>query len=134
MNKTDDEKPAGSSIRTDIVSEGTSPGDFAIWRGHDSDGSRLLTARVRADGSLGIGGQDLGKAVAVWGPDVREYEWDWELAAGDVRRAVVVLGGSPSDDPVEVLRSWAEAHPMHDPGHFLRDAGFIMRFWSRIGE
>ena len=108
---------------------------LVIWRGRDHNGSRLLEAILLADGSLRIEGQDLGAAVtAAFGNDFREYEFDWSVAAADVPHVMQALGGSPGDDPLELIQRWTQASRGRDPGQFLRDAGVELRFWSRIGD
>ena len=95
---------------------------------------RVITASRPVGGGIAISGQDLGPAVQAFGPEMREYEWDWRIEAVDVPRAVALLGGSADDDPIDLLRRWAQANPSRDPGQFLKEGGLTMRFWSRVGE
>jgi hypothetical protein len=100
----------------------------------DASGSRFLEARLDADGTLRIEGQDLGPGVsAVFGPGLTEYEWWWRLPADAVPAAVAALGGSPGDDPLLVLRAWFAQHGV-DPGSALREAALPIAFDSRIGD
>jgi hypothetical protein len=87
------------------------------------------------EGEVRIEGQDLGDAVeSIMGAGIREYEWTWTIASGDVDAAVAALGGSEGDDLLELLAAWASAHGDQDPGRFLKDAGVRMDFWSRFGD
>jgi len=101
----------------------------------DASGTRFLEARLDADGTLRIEGQDLGPGVsAVFGPDLTEYEWWWRLPAGDVPWAVAALGGEPGDAPLPVIHRWFEANGGSDPGSALRNAGLPIEFDNRIGD
>lgn len=100
----------------------------------DASGTRFLEARLDADGTLRIEGQDLGPGVsAVFGAGLTEYEWWWRLPADAVPDAVAALGGAPGDEPLAVLRAWFDANGV-DPGSALRDAGLPVAFDSRIGD
>ena len=100
----------------------------------DSGGARYLDV-IHRDGGLVIAGQDLGDGVEqVFGDGLREYEWTWTVAAADVPAAIDALGGSASEDPLDVVRAWAVAHAGADPGSHLRREGVRVAFWSRIGD
>lgn len=109
--------------------------EVAFFRSRDARGSRMLTLSVEPDGTVQIGGQDLGPIVSeAFGKDVREYEWYWTLRAADVPRALQLLGGSSTDGLPGALRRWAEANAGRDPGQYLRESGFDLGFWSRVGD
>jgi hypothetical protein len=106
---------------------------ITLFQSRDDRGTRTLWAILLADGRLRIEGQDLGPAVAVFGEDFTEYEWDWIVAAADVPRIAEILGRTPGSDPIAALRSWSSAANGRDPGQQLKDAGLELEFWSRIG-
>lgn len=93
-----------------------------------------MTATLFADGHLGLEGQDLGKAVAFFGDGFTEYEFAWSASASEVPRIVELLGGAPTDDPLALLKAWAEEHQGQDPGQVIRDGGVTIGFWSRLGD
>lgn len=67
---------------------------------------RYLGAYVDEEGRLHIDGQDLGPGTAIVSDD-GEYEWFKAIAAADVPRVVVLLGGGPGEDVLDVLeRGW----------------------------
>ncbi len=104
-----------------------------IWHGHDHNGTRSMSATLYADGHLGIEGQDLGGAVKFFG-DFGEYEFAWSASTDAVPGIVELLGGQPGDDPLALLKSWAEEHNGMDPGEFLKQGGAAIGFWSRLGD
>ena len=109
--------------------------EVSFFRSREARGNRILTLSVDVDGSVRIGGQDLGASVSeAFGSAFTEYEWDWTLAAASIPRALELLGGSPGEQLVVALGRWAEANKGRDPGQFLRDAGLELGFWSRIGD
>jgi hypothetical protein len=107
---------------------------ITLFQSRDERGTRSIWVTVLADGRLKLEGQDLGPAVAAFGEDFTEYEWDWIVAAVDVPRIAEILGRTPGSDPIAALRSWASAANGRDPGQQLKDAGLELEFWSRIGE
>lgn len=71
--------------------------------------SRYYEAFLDEHGNLHLEGQDLGPATEPVGVD-GEYEWFSLIAAADVPRAVVALGGAPGDDVLDVLAAhWTGA-------------------------
>ena len=103
-------------------------------RSQNSDrGSWHLTARIRADGSLAIEGQDRGAGVAeFWGGD--EYEWEMVIAPEDLAALVAALGGTAVDDPLELLARRYRQDERHATRSFLEEHRVPFRFWSRVGE
>lgn len=68
--------------------------------------SRHLWAYLDAEGALHINGQDLGPATAIVSDD-GEYEWFQRIPSRDVPRLVVMLGGNPGDNVLDVLeQNW----------------------------
>ncbi len=63
---------------------------------------RFLWAYVDEGGALHIDGQDLGPGTGMVSGD-GEYEWFKTIAAADVPRVVVLLGGQPGDDVLDLL-------------------------------
>jgi hypothetical protein len=111
------------------------PRSVILRNQHDAQGTRHLDATLTEDGSIVIEGWDLGAGVeAVWGEGLREYEWAWTVAPGDVPAAVAALGGAEGDDPLALLGAWLRGHRGRDPGSHLRDAGILVEFWSRVGD
>lgn len=72
----------------------------------DGADRRFLDARLTADGSLQIAGQDLGPST----PDGDEYEWFHTIAPKDIPRLVALLGGEPASEVLDLLEtSWTGA-------------------------
>ena len=92
-----------------------------------------LAARIRADGSLAIEGQDRGAGVAeFWGGD--EYEWELVIAPEDLGAFVAALGGTDTDDPLELLARRYRQDERHATRTFLEERKVPFGFWSRVGE
>jgi hypothetical protein len=107
---------------------------IALFQSRDDRGTRSLWVTRLGDGRLKIEGQDLGPAVAFFGEDFTEYEWDWTIGASDIPRVAELLGGSPGSDPVAVMGKWVRDRNGADPGQELKQLGLDIEFWSRIGE
>jgi hypothetical protein len=107
---------------------------IALFQSRDDRGTRSIWVTPLADGRLKIEGQDLGPAVAFFGEDFTEYEWDWTVSAADVPRIAELLGGSPDADTIAVMRKWVVERNGGDPGAELKKLGLELQFWSRIGE
>jgi len=105
-----------------------------VFQGKDIRGTRSLWVATLADGRLKIEGQDLGAGVSVFGEGLTEYEWDWTVAAADVPRLPQAFGGQPGDDPVPLIRHWVRQGNGRDPGQHLKEQGFVLEFWSRVGD
>lgn len=105
-----------------------------LFRSQDERGVRSIYAVLLADGGMRIEGQDIGPSVSVFGQDFREYEWDWTIAAADVPRIAEHFGGKPGADPIPLMRHWIKSADGGDPGQFLREHGFELGFWSRLGD
>ena len=101
----------------------------------ESDGGdvRTVWARTASDGSLAIGGQDIGSGVEnIF--RCREYEWAITIAADDVPAAAYALETRPGEDVLDALqRRWGgnQVRRMHAR---LKDRGVSFGFWSRIGD
>jgi hypothetical protein len=110
-------------------------GTVVLWKSRDVGGWRALWARLTADGSLHIDGQDLGSGVeALWGAGNTEYEWWWTVRPDHMPAAVAALGGNPGDDVLALLARWAAANNGRDPGQHMRDAGVLVEFDNRVGD
>ena len=105
-----------------------------LFQSRDDGGTRSLWATMLADGGLSLEGQDLGGSVAVFGEGMTEYEWAWTVAADDVPLLAAAFGGKLGDDPIPLIRHWVKQGNGRDPGQHLKDAGFAVEFWSRIGD
>jgi hypothetical protein len=107
----------------------------------DAHGTRFLEARLESDGTLVIEGQDLGDGVAeVFGEGLREYEWTWRVAPGDVpvlAERVATRLEAPADLGILPL-----LFLLYDPlsrGSLEEFVGpdrdrIPAAFWSRIGD
>lgn len=92
---------------------------------------RNLWAYLDDEGNLHIDGQDLGPGTAPVSDD-GEYEWFQTIAAADVPRAVVLLGGEAGDDPLALLkRAWTGTRS-YDLERLLAESGIPIRrsTWS----
>ena len=92
---------------------------------------RWLGAYVDGAGTLHIDGQDLGPGTAIVSSD-GEYEWFETIAAADVPRLVVALGGAPGDDVLDLLaRDWTGPRS-YDFERLLRESGIPVAIttWS----
>ncbi len=97
----------------------------------DGQGSRHLWAKLSADGTLTIEGQDLGAGVEQFF-GYSEYEWARTIRPQDVRKLAVALdaGGDVlaalakryKDDSSFILESFLDANGIH------------YESWSRIGD
>jgi hypothetical protein len=113
----------------------TADGTVVLWESRDDRGWQAIRARLGADGSLHIEGQDLGSVVEdAWGAGNTEYEWWWTVRPDDVPAAVAALGGDPGDDVLPLLARWSAANNGRDPGRQLRDAGIPVEFDNRVGD
>ncbi|HUG30459.1 MAG TPA: hypothetical protein VMQ65_08115 [Candidatus Limnocylindria bacterium] len=105
-----------------------------LFQSRDDRGTRSIWATTLADGRLKLEGQDLGASVAIFGEGFTEYEWAWMVAADDVPRLPAAFGGKLGDDPIPLLRHWIKQGNGRDPGQHLKNEGFAVEFWSRIGD
>jgi hypothetical protein len=105
-----------------------------LFQSHDDRGTRSIWATTLADGRLKLEGQDLGASVSIFGEGLREYEWDWTVAAADVPLLPEHFGGKPGDDPIPLIRHWLKQSNGRDPGQHLKAAGLELQFWSRLGD
>jgi len=69
-----------------------------------------------------------------WGAGHSEYEWAWRIPAASLPALRSALGGTPADDPLELLRRWSVANPGRDPGLVLKRAAVPLEFWNRVGD
>jgi hypothetical protein len=81
-----------------------------------------------------VEGQDIGRGVEdFFGEDLREYEWSWTVRSEDVPAVRELLGVAESEDLLrevaEVIRERGESAICAE----LKDAGFEIEFWSRVG-
>ncbi|MBI2780956.1 MAG: hypothetical protein HYX55_04040 [Chloroflexi bacterium] len=104
------------------------------FQSKDDRGTRSMWATTLSDGPLKLEGQDLGASVSFFAEDLREYEWDWTVAAADVPLLAEHFGGKPGDDPIPLIRHWMQQADGRDPGQHLKDAGLEVQFWSRLGD
>ena len=105
-----------------------------LFQSRDDRGTRSLWATTMADGRLRLEGQDLGASVAIFGEGLTEYEWAWTVAADDVPLLPAAFGGKLGDDPIPLIRHWVKQGNGRDPGQHLKDSGFAVEFWSRMGD
>ena len=94
--------------------------------------ARHLEAVLLPDGAIRIRGQDLSNGV-LENDEFSSYEWTWQLRAGEVPRALAVLGGGPDDDPLDVFDRWMAANPI-DPGMVISQGGVPIEFQSRVED
>jgi hypothetical protein len=100
----------------------------------DADGRRNLSVEREGDDVV-IRGHDLGPvATRAWGAGTSEYEWAWRIPAASLPALRAALGGTPADDPLELVRRWSEANPGQDPGRVLKRAAVPLEFWNRVGD
>ena len=100
----------------------------------DADGRRNLGVERDGDDVV-IRGHDLGPVVTrAWGAGHSEYEWAWRIPAASLPALLAALGGTPGDDPLELVRRWSVANPGRDPGLVLKSAGVPLEFWNRVGD
>ena len=110
-------------------------GPVVLYDLRDDRGTRHLSASARADGSILIEGQDLGRGVGdAFGSGLTEYEWAWVITPDNVPAAVEALGGQGEDDILGLLQAWAADNVGRDPGNHLKDSGVPIGFWSRVGD
>ncbi len=99
----------------------------------DEGGSRQLSARLKADGSVLIEGRDLGPGVERFlGPGQFEYEWAVSIAPPDVRTLKMAL--SCRDDVLTALRDRFSGEASAELQGFLDSNAVQYDFWSRSGE
>jgi hypothetical protein len=92
----------------------------------DDADSRYLEAYVDQLGNLHLDGQDLGPGTSLVSDD-GEYEWFTTIATADVPRLLMLLGGKPGEDVVDVLeRGWTGAGS-YALEQLLRDAAFPLQ-------
>jgi len=72
---------------------------------HIGEDDRYLRAYLDDEGNLHIDGQDLGPGTSIVSTD-GEYEWFYTYAAINVPRVIVLLGGKPGDDVLDVVGRW----------------------------
>lgn len=90
------------------------------------DGSLLsLDATLNGDGALQISGHDLGPVAEVFDG---EYEWWYTVAAEDVPRLVVALGGRSGGDIVGLLAERYSGDGAYRLGPDLQESGVPYRF------
>jgi hypothetical protein len=100
----------------------------------DADGRRNVSVEREGD-ALVIRGHDLGPVVTrAWGAGHSEYEWAWRILPRRLPALRSALGGTPADDPLELLRRWSVANPGRDPGLVLKRAAVPLEFWNRVGD
>ncbi len=99
----------------------------------DEGGSRYLGARLKADGTLLIEGQDLGPGVEnFFGPGLTEYEWAWIIRPPGVRKLKLAL--ACDDDVLAALRDRFSGDAAAGLKPFLDDNGIPYEPWSRVGD
>ncbi|MDI2125779.1 hypothetical protein [Yinghuangia seranimata] len=81
-----------------------------------------VDARLAADGTLTIEGQDLNGG---------EYEYVVTVAAGDVPVVIAALGGAPGDDVLALLAANGAAVVRQGERAWLRGLGLEPRLWGR---
>ncbi len=96
----------------------------------DGEDFRRLTASVTRDGALRVDGHDLGPGTAIVSPD-GEYEWVTTVAAADVGRLVVLLGGREGDDVLDVLERSYTGAGSYDFERMLRESDIPVERWIR---
>jgi hypothetical protein len=100
---------------------------------HDSEGSMYRALHLDDDGSLVIEGQDLGDGVAaVFGADLREYEFERRLDAPAVIRLRGVLGIGTDEALLPALA--ARVDSSHALERVIAAHDIPSTFWSRIGD
>lgn len=95
---------------------------------HRDDGSWLnIDACLDSDGTLRINGQDLGSVTQSISDD-GEYEWFYTIAADDVPKFVVALGGEAGTDAIELLEQCWSGDNAYRLGEAIRSSGVQYRF------
>ena len=99
----------------------------------DELGTRHLGAKLSADGTLSIEGQELGDGVEqFFGSDNREYEWIWTIRPKDVARLAHALDAG--DDVLTALAERFAGGAAAGLQQFLDEQGIRYESWSRIGD
>ncbi len=102
---------------------------------HSGRDSRLLWARLTADGDLVIEGHDVGPGVeGFWGDGLLEYEWILTVRASNVPRLIAAFGGRDGDPVLPLLSARFAADDQCASKQFLDDQGVPLEFWSRVGD
>lgn len=97
-------------------------------------GSRTVWLSRLPQGGVSVNGQDLGDLSRFFGPGVREYEWAYSVAVGDVPALVRALGGAADADPIELLAVRFAGVQHREFSNFCAAEGIPVDFWSRFGE
>jgi hypothetical protein len=86
---------------------------------------RHLGARLDANGSLVIEGQDIG-------PGMREYEWAWTIPPEGVSRLLLLIGGD--ENVLAAIAARFSGDAAGEVVDFLDSNGIPYEVWSRVGE
>jgi hypothetical protein len=92
----------------------------------DGVDSRFLDAYLDERGDLHIDGQDLGPGTAPVSDD-GEYEWFTTIAAADVPRLVMLLGGQPGDHILDLLEQRYSGAGSYELERLIRESAFPLR-------
>jgi hypothetical protein len=95
---------------------------------HDGGNSRLLTARVEANGDLRLSGQDLGSGTAPVSSD-GEYEWETTVAAADIPALLEALNAPATADVLDELEARWTGRASYDLERRLRSSDIPVDRW-----
>ena len=90
-----------------------------------------VTARRGIDDNLLISGQDL-KSAPAFGPEIREYEYGFTVATGDIPKVLGALNAAPDADVLDVLEMAGAQIVKTGESNWLAGIGVEAEFWSRM--